>query len=105
MDVVQLPEAAKGRVLALHFRAKDRPDDKRAQFNLVNVYFSSGQGDMANKQLQIEALLHLEEGVKTVVGGDFNFVEAQSDCTGPMENCCLTGDAKGAWESVKTHLH
>ena len=104
VEEVALPPAARGRVHALTFTSKKFPLDKRAHFNLANVYFTSGQGDMKGKQNQIETLLLLDRSSRSVIGGDFNFVEQAADCTGPLENCCLTGEAKGAWEDVKKHL-
>lgn len=37
---------------------------------------------------------------RNVIGGDFNFVETESDCSGSAENACLTGKAERRWKQV-----
>jgi exonuclease III len=53
-DITQLilPAAANGRVLALSLRSKTTPNDPRSHFNLVNVYFSSGQAAMTESWIK-----------------------------------------------------
>ena len=99
-----LPGAAKGRVLALHLLSKEAPQDPKASFNLVNVYFSSGQSDMAAKAEQIGALAKVDGSCYTVVGGDFNFVEQQADCSGSLDNSKLLGEAKVVWDREVARL-
>ena len=101
---LDLPVEAKGRVLALHLRSKIAPDEPRAHINIVNVYFSTGQSDMRGKAGQIGALAHLDNTAHTVVGGDFNFVEDQADCTGALGNCCLTSPALDVWTKEVARL-
>ena len=69
-------------------------------FNLVNVYLTSGQGAMAAKAAQIGALKSLAGRYRNIIGGDFNFVESESDCTGSADNTCLTGEAEKEWKRV-----
>ena len=101
---VELPRAAAGRVLVLHMHSKDTPGADKASFNLVNVYLSSGQGAMGEKLEQISALTKVDARYHTVVGGDFNFVENASDCTGHIGNNCLTGEARAAWKQTCVRL-
>jgi exonuclease III len=100
ITILDSPEAAKGRVLALGFRSRDDKEDVVTGFNLVNVYLTSGQGDMTAKAAQIGSLKGLAGKYRNVIGGDFNFVECESDCTGSVENAELTGNAEKEWKEV-----
>ena len=80
---VDLPAAAAGRILVLRFKSIELPNDARAHFNLVNVYLSSGQ-DMDDKLAEINCLGAVDASSHTFAGGDFNFVEKEADCTGPV---------------------
>ena len=100
VEEMELPVAAKGRVLVLEVRPKECRGDAKAGFNLANVYFSSGQGDMVIKEGQIKTLERLAGEHRSVIGGDFNFVESASDCSGDLDNACLTGDAEKEWERI-----
>ena len=101
VEVVPSGEASRGRVLVLSFRSKAFPGDNRAHFDLANVYFSSGQRDMVGKAAQIDALNCMNPAVRSVIGGDFNFVENSADCSGSFSSACLTGEAQLAWTTLK----
>ena len=105
VEEILMPEAARGRVLAHKFTSKEFPDDPRAHYNIANVYFTSGMSFMTEKKEQIEALMELDPTIRTIVGGDFNFVESDADCTGDIANCRLTGAAEVAWGRVKVRLN
>ena len=98
---VQMAPAAEGRVLALNFKPRAAINDTRTHFNIVNVYFSSGQADMASKGEQICSLSNIDNNIHTYMGGDFNFVESDTDCSGPLSGCCLSGPALEAWGSKR----
>lgn len=104
IEEIPLGIAAQGRILVLSFRSKEFPLDNKAHFNVANVYLSSGQGDMMGKEAQIATLAALDPQVRSLVGGDFNFVENEEDCSGELANCCLTGLAKRTWLEIKARL-
>ena len=102
VEQVGMPEAARGRVMAVRITPKDEAAGEA--FVLVNAYLSSGQGDMAAKAEQIRSLATLATKGRIVLGGDFNFVETEADCSGALGNACLTGKAAEEWGRVTNLL-
>ena len=88
-----LPPAADGRVQVLRFNSTASPHDGLAHFNIINIYLSSGKSPMLSKEEQIATLSKVDNSSHSFMGGDFNFVENASDCSGNLSNNSLTGTA------------
>ena len=99
-EVVPLPSAAQGHVLVLRLTPRKEFVASHVGFDLVNVYLESGMGGMEAKAAQLRALKGLGGGRRVVLGGDFNFVSSEEDCSGPLANACLTGDAAELWDGL-----
>ncbi len=102
IEPVTLGAAAAGHVQALRFTPSSLALHLQP-FNLVNVYFKSGQ-TMAIKQRQIATLLAVQPDARTFLCGDLNFTEHQADAPDDNSRHHLTGAAAATWASVVRHL-
>ena len=93
-----------GHIQAVLFTPKD-PNSELEGFLFINIYLATGarngSSDAARKYEQLAPLLRLPSGLRTIMCGDFNFVESNDDTTSlNAKNHFLGGTVRDVWEKV-----
>ena len=99
LTVIPLPACTKGRVQAFGFDPTFAGHRCDHSFNLINWQF---EGD---KIAQVRALLCINEEVRTIGGGDCNFVNSSEDAPSDTSGIILSGALRSAWTKVTTHFN
>jgi len=71
-------------------------------FCITNLYLATGDNQDSRKINQLKPLLNLRKEVRTILCGDFNFIEHADDSLG--EGNFLSSEASDVWNSVLDHL-
>ena len=97
IQVVDLGEAAKGRVQAIHLTSLLFPHRPTASFNVVNVYLTAGDKH-AQRCKELATLAVLDRSGHTFMCGDFNMTDKPEDSPSHTSYLTLRGKALEAWE-------
>jgi hypothetical protein len=96
---IPLDSCVKGRVQALRFDPPVGSIRNDQPFNLINWHL---EGD---KYSQLNSLLNINNAVRTIGGGDCNFVTSIEDAPSDESSILITGALMKVWESVSKHFN
>jgi ribonuclease HI len=99
----ELGEEAAGRVQALRLNPKSgQGSGTQRRYDLpLNIINWHLEGD---KQSQLNTLLRINNKVRTIAGGDCNFVITSEDAPSNNSSIIIGGKLKKVWDSVVDHL-
>ena len=91
LTVIPLPACTRGRVQAFRFDPTFAGHRYDHSLNLISWHF---EGD---KIAQVKSLLRINKEVRTIGGGDCNFVNSSEDAPSDNSGIILSGALRSAW--------
>ena len=100
--VEPLSPALKGQAQCLRLEGRTRGGNTPLPFRLLNVYLATGDNHHHRRAKQLQLLSHIPNDMHLIMGGDFNFVEHDTDATNYTDYHALNHDANEAWLKIIT---